>query len=250
MNVNAAELRAIASKRKTMHRVLVGTPRVVKRPGPRGLERTGQSASRIVWPFSPFKGEVLAVTSLPDPNGREIPDPIRATVIDVRREPAGAITDADAKREGNINARWWMQAWVRKHDRAWLKRELVDRADIFGDDAVAFILCKRFEERWADREVWVMTLEPLPEVPRFMARVGGYVTAASMSIEPTAECVDDLYQRRLSEKARKDNEARRASFKRDLEVERAKRNGVNTNLHTKTLARVNGFHDRQAKRAA
>lgn len=250
MNLNPAELRAVASGRKTTHRVPVGKPRVVKRHGPRGLERTGLSATRIVEPFTPFQGEVLTITATRERAEQDVPEAIRATVTDVRRELAGEITDADAKREGNINARWWKQGWVRKHDRAWMKRELVDRADIFGDDVVPFILCKRFEERWADVEVWVVTLEPLAEIPRFMAPVSGYVTAASMSIEPTAECVDDLYQRKVSDKARKEYEARRASFKRDLELERARMNGVKPSLSTRTLARVNDYHERQARRAA
>lgn len=108
-------------------------------------------------------------------------------------------------------------AWVRTHDRRWIKRELVELASAFDDGTVSvvdWILVKRFDEHWADRLCQVVTVKRVMDEPRFMAdqrrsNAGQYTRSAARSIDPVAECVDAAYQERLSAKASEDGEKQR-----------------------------------------
>lgn len=212
------EARSIAAGRKTMIRIpVVGDAR--HSPYPVGSSH----------PVQPGFGQ---------------PSDAQIAVLETRREQAGDITTADAKLEGNLNVDWWKQAWVRKHDHHWMRRELVDRADIYGDQVVPFILLARFEQEWANRDVWVVRFW-LDEVrPRYLARPtrtsGDYVMNASRSIDTehhlvtgrdgtthlTSVAVPVANPEYVAAKAKEDHSlwvAQRDSFRRDLETERQRR---------------------------
>ena len=173
--------------------------------------------------------------------------------LDVREMWMGEVTFKQARACGYRTTDDFKAAWIAQFDRPFMKT-LLDMDDEQAREAAI----ARFERRHAGRRAHAIRFMVAVDTPRFMAnqRVshgpnddGQYVASRARAIDDL-ECVDELTQRRYAERATKDAETRRASFKRDLEVERAKRNGVNVNLHTKTLVRVNGFHDRQARRAA
>ena len=160
MILTPAETRAVLARRKTMVRLPVASRDGVTRRCPVTI-----GSSHAVQPGA---GEPAAA---------------QIAIVNVRREPAGAITPVDAKAEGNRTVEWWKQAWVRRHDAAWMKREHVELADVFGDDVVPFILLKRFEERWAHVEVWVVSFW-LDEVkPSYLAPGNGYTSDGSRSVD-------------------------------------------------------------------
>jgi hypothetical protein len=221
MIVTPHEARAIAQGRKAMHRIPV--------------HPAATSTTRC--PYKPGSSHAIQ----PGPGQ---PSEAQIAILETRREPAGHITTADAKLEGNVNTDWWKQAWVRKHDRHWIKRELVDRADIYGDQVVPYILLARFNEHWAHREVWVIRFW-LDEVrPRYMARPtktsGDYTTSPEKSIDKEDMMVtgrDGIERLRtvgvpvanpeyVAAKIREDAKqarAQAASFARDLDAERFER---------------------------
>ena len=216
MIVAAHEARAIAQGRKTSLRVVALTDRC---PYPVGSSH----------PVQPGAGE---------------PSEAQIAVLEFRRERLGAISAADAKAEGNLNVEWFKQAWVRKHDRVWMAREKVQLADVFGDEVVPVILCKRFDEEWAQVDVWVVRFWLTEVRPRYLARPtrtgGDYTTSVSRSIDNELTVVaqaDGTTRLQLvpvpiadpeyaARKAREDHDvwvAQRDSFRRDLEEERARR---------------------------
>lgn len=203
MILTPAETRAVLARRKTMVRLPVASRDGVTRRCPVTI-----GSSHAVQPGA---GEPAAA---------------QVAIVNVRREPAGAITPADAKAEGNRTVEWWKQAWVRRHDAAWMKREHVELADVFGDDVVPFILLKRFEERWAHVEVWVVSFDLTEAKPLFMAtapvagKSGDYTTSRGRSIDPDAP-VDRLTQERYAKAALVESEKRRASLRADIEAARA-----------------------------
>lgn len=203
------ETRAVATGRKTMTRVPVRTIEGIRESCPYPI-----GSSHAVQPGAGSPGEA------------------QIAVTDVRRELAGLITPADAKLEGNKTVDWWKQAWVRKHDREWLRREHVDLADIYGDHVVPFILCKRFDEHWATTDVWVVRFWLDDARPRYLARVtrtsGDYVTSPSRSIDRDSllgpvPVADPEYVAAKTREGHAEWVAQRESFRRDLEAERASR---------------------------
>jgi hypothetical protein len=127
----------------------------------------------------------------------------RIIVTAVERQRLGDITFAEARAEGFRTTDEFKQAWVRIHDREWLERELVDRAEIFGDDAVPFILRARFEQRHADRLVWAITFELDRESPRLLAPATDdedYTSQSARALtEPTMGIDGDGHRRPVPE---------------------------------------------------
>lgn len=121
-------------------------------------------------------------------------------------------------------------AFVRSHDAKWVKRELVDLAEVFDDgcSVVDWLLVRRFDTYWGHRFVQVCTVKRVVDEPRFLAdqrrsNAGQYTRSASRSIDPTAEAIDSATQERYSAKASERDHAMRASFKQDLSAERARK---------------------------
>lgn len=213
----------VVAGRITQYRQPVGEPRRVTRPGPRGTQRTGRSAERWAYPSEPKVGKVFVVQrEKRNDLGEVVRDCVHATVTDVRREWLGAITFADAKAEGHRTTDDFKVAWTRERDsrevargEAWALREL-------GEDGLREALLARFVRHHAAREVWVVTFRLSEGRDRFLAAGSagderGYVTSPGMALDPDASVVDEFTQAAFAKKA----EAHRASFKADLERERA-----------------------------
>lgn len=212
----------VIAGRTTQYRVAVGEPRRVKRPGPRGTERTGASAVRWAYPAAPSVGKVFVVQSEKRNDlGVVVRELVHATVTDVRREWLGAVTFADAKRMDYRTTDDFKVAWTRHADRVsaaddrWAVREL-------GEDGLRAQLLARFERRHAATEVWVVDFQISEGRDRFLAagsRGGDYTSTPARALDTDAPCVDDLELARFAKQA----EAHRASFKAALEAERAQR---------------------------
>jgi hypothetical protein len=214
----------VVSGRITQYRKPVGEPRRVKRPGPRGTQRTGRSAERWAYPSEPRVGKVFVVRRAVrnSATGEIVTPAVHATITAVRREWLGAIDFAGAKAEGHRTTDDFKIAWTRDHDgrevkrgEAWALREL-------GEDGLRVALLARFVRHHAAREVWVVTFRLSEGRDRFLAAGSagderGYVTSPGMALDPDASVVDEFTQAAFAKKA----EAHRASFKADLERGRA-----------------------------
>ena len=121
-------------------------------------------------PFVPVLSELLAIAHPitrtdphggPDKNGWETLCFTR--IMDVHRGPLGTPTDEQAQAEGYATADEFKVEWTRRHDRDWFARQLrqLIEADTDHDDAVAttaLMALNRWPDRWARREVWVITV--------------------------------------------------------------------------------------------
>lgn len=220
----------IASGRKTMTRYLITEPRTVARPGPRGLQRSGKSATRETRPFVPTVGALLSYT-VPSSRERMPGDPPETekrhvVITEVREELLGAITFKDVRAEGHNTTDDFKLAWVRRHDKAWTKSEQFARAAAFGDESVQALILARFERRWAGVEVYVVRFERTESKLRYMAsgpvagKSGDYTTSPVMSIERGVHCVDAATQERISRAARDARDANVAKLYAEIEAER------------------------------
>ncbi len=227
MILTPTEVRRVVSGRKTMARIPVAYPDGIRQacPFPIGSSHAVQPAA----------GE---------------PSHAQVAVTEVRSELLGAIGFDDARAEGHRTTGEFKQAWVRRHDGAWLHREKVDLAAPSGDDVVPRILTERFEQRWATTEVWVVRFWLDEERPRFLARPtrtsGDYVTNHLRSIDQDdiigpVPVADAEY---VARKTREDHaiaKAQAASFKRDLDAERfenARRAAEDAGLDTDGASRL------------
>lgn len=154
----------------------------------------------------------------------------RIKILTRDQHRAGEITFLDARAEGYRTTDDWKVAWVRRLEGRWIKRELIDRVEVYDDDVsiVKWILLERFEQHHARRLVWALGFEPVGDVPRFMARApvafksGDYTGTAALAIDKE-ECVDEATQERYARAKQEEGVRMRASFKADLERERAER---------------------------
>lgn len=163
--------------------------------------------------------------------GHGKPAACRVTVLEAHVTHLGDLTYEDAKAMGHTSTGWAKCAWVRAWDAKWIARELVMLAAAFDDGTVSvvdWILVKRFDEYWAHRLVQVVTVKRVVDEPRYLAdqrraNADQYTRTPGRSIDPTAECVDEVYQEALSAKASERDAALRASVQRDLAAEQARR---------------------------
>lgn len=162
------------------------------------------------------------------------PAECRVTVLEARVTVAGDLSYQDARAMGYRTSGKAKAAWVRTHDRQWVKRELVDLADAFDDgcSVVDWLLVKRFDTHWAHRPVQVVVVKRVVDEPRFMARPGRGIITADGNADYTRtrglavddlEAIDAATQERYSRQASERDAAVRASFQRDLAAEQAKR---------------------------
>lgn len=158
----AAEMvRLIAAGKKT------ATRRLVKGDEPKGRYRAGKS-----YAVQPGRGK---------------PSSFRILVTDVRQEPVGDLTLADARAEGFRTSDEFKLYWIRLHDKAWANPK-VDCPECMGigcwdcDDTGKVVkprddveLLARFEDRHAHRLVWVIMFEvDRTDRPRYLAAGGGW----------------------------------------------------------------------------
>lgn len=162
--------------------------------------------------------------------GKGKPASCRLRVLSAAVERLGNLTYKDAVAEGFKTTGAFKVAWIRAHDYAWIKRELVDLAAVFDDhcSCVDWMLVKRFDTHWADQLAHVITFERVVDEPRFMAdqrraNAGQYVRSPSRSIDSTAECVDEAFQARITAHAAKRGAEMRARARAGVEAEMARR---------------------------
>lgn len=201
-----AQARAIAGKRKTQARIPATGPRCRFRLGHDYAVQTGP--------------------------GR--PAACRLKIVGIGRQPLGALTLPDARAEGHRTTADFMVAWVRRYDRAWVEREKVDLAAVFDDDVsvVDWILVARFEQRHAQRIVWVLHVELLSDAPRYLARQGDILAGGPQYTANRARAMDDVEAvpaRWLDREAarRAEHGARmRAGLRASVEAERQRRRNL------------------------
>lgn len=135
------------------------------------------------------------------------PAECRVTVLRTRVAPCSDLTYQDARAMGYRTSGEAKAAWVRERDQVWMKRELVELAEVFDDgcSVVDWILVRRFDTYWAHRFVQVATVKRVVDEPRFLAdqrraNAGQYVRSPARSIDPSAECPDEAWQERHSAK--------------------------------------------------
>lgn len=217
---------------RLVHLILEGKKtqaRVPVQPARRARRRNGTTYT--VTPFRPEPGDRLSVRSTSAPAGEE---PAGYVVItDAVIQPAGTLRLADARAEGYRNTHDWKADWVRQHDRAWVAAQEARAApDVLSVPA----LVDRFRDRWADRDVWVLTFAiDRGDRPRLLtpasrsARDGdehGYTTSVRQAMgagTDPGEAVDEATQARLVEEANdREGERRNDTFlaaRRNIERE-------------------------------
>jgi hypothetical protein len=143
----------------------------------------------------------------------------RLKVLEVREEPVGAITHADARAEGFRNVAAFKAAWVRIHDAGWVGKLEADITPELGGCLSESELVYRFEVAHAHKLVHVISFTLAVDTPRFLAHPtansGDYTEQRHRAIDDL-EVVDEMTQHRYAEEARKQRE----SFRRDLEIGR------------------------------
>lgn len=219
------QARGIMSGRKTQHRLLVMQSQTVRRPGPRGIERTGHSAMVTREPFRPVAGRVYPVATPTDTLGACI----------ITAEPViqclGMITPAEATKEG-------FKGRVDLFKMAWARLYGSRVTDLDDDELIA-----RFDRYWADRDVWVITLAPHEPKPTFMCRAtqssGDFTTSYAKAIDPL-EVIDPETLQAAREAAHRDRLADRASSRRRAAHRRFER--------ARLVAEANGHDTTQAVR--
>lgn len=183
------------------------------------------------------------------------PGRCRIRVLDRRRVLLGAITYRDAKAEGHRTTDAFRVAWVRRHDRAWLARQKVDllTATLDDDEIAAIVhagLLARFAVRWAPCNAWVITFELLTDGPLYLARQRDILAGGEQYTPIRARSIDELeaacgpWLDREAKQRAEHGERMRATFRRDLEEERARR--ATAGLSNRALRHINRADDRAA----
>lgn len=104
--------------------------------------------------------------------GRGKPAIGRIKVLDVRDEPVGRITHADARAEGFRNTAAFKAYWVRLYDARWVERLEVDITEDLGGGRSESELVYRFDVAHAHKPVWVIAFTTTTDTPRFLAPPG------------------------------------------------------------------------------
>lgn len=130
--------------------------------------------------------------------GRGQPAEAHIVLIDVRRELLGAIDFDAARAEGFRTTGDFKRDWIERHDAKWVEA----MAELSGELAVEADISDRFYQRWAFKEVWVLTFElDRSERPRLLAdrnAKADYVDAPARALDHEPEAVDAQTQARFS----------------------------------------------------
>jgi hypothetical protein len=174
MKLPASQARAISRGKKTELRVpvdprLIGPLRPARRHGGR--------------PNTYSIDDIITI--------RSETDPVHAKVIDLDRGPLGTLTDIQALAEGHPTVQEFEIAFVERHEHGWLNRQVeylveqgIPRQE--ADETRDSWAKVRYDQIWATREVWVLTLKPFDDMPYLLP---GLVD------EPEGIPVDRLKQR-------------------------------------------------------
>jgi hypothetical protein len=134
--------------------------------------------------------------------GRGIPNEAHIILTDVRRELLGAIDYEAVRAEGFRTVPDFKAYWLGLHDKAWTERNREEVAEEYWDDWLAERGADRFYQRWAFKEVWVLTFElDRTERPRLLAdrnAKADYVEAPARALDHEPEAVDASTQDRFS----------------------------------------------------
>lgn len=153
MRVPAAQARAISRRAKTQIRVpvdsqLTGPLRPVRR----------HSAK----PFNPTVGDIIPI------DGAD--QRVHCKIVYLERRTLGTLTLEDAQAEGHQTVEEFEIAWVERHDRHWLDKQITDLIQNGEPEHQALETrplwaASRYEHRWQTRQVWVLTVEPFGDIP-------------------------------------------------------------------------------------
>jgi hypothetical protein len=178
-----------------IHKVLDGSKTQTRRP----LRTTPDGAVKPC-PYRPSSPASTSTRTYAVQRGRGGREVARVEVLEVRREPVGAITFADVRAEGFRTTAAFADYWLGLYDRAWPPTEPCDPCDGTGrrevpdatsgtidPDAPAEVTCTacdgagvvpvpvtadevldRFQAREGHKTVWVITFR-LVDAPRLLA---------------------------------------------------------------------------------
>lgn len=236
MNFTSREARAILRREKTAHRLPIGDRSLVKRPGPRGLQRTGASAA--VWrePFRPAKDHIYPIQVYDEANVVEVKGAIQVVAVDTAR--LGDLTRQDALDEG---FKGFKGDVVALYKAEWVKRYASNTAELDDEALVA-----RFDRYWADKLVWLIELRVHGAQPLFIGRTQDYTLIPDATLDREAgEVIDPVaiaayskrcYEEKMAAKA----ERRRAQAHVRFEIARklAEANGHDTAKAVKVVERM------------
>jgi hypothetical protein len=163
--------------------------------------------------------------------GRGIHGEAHILLTDVRRELLGAIDFNAARAEGFRTTEDFKSYWIWLHDTAWADRTDEECCDIYTaspedtkspSELMAARINDRFYQRWALKEVWVLSFElDRTERPRLLADRNAktdYVDAPARALDHEPEAVDIATQLRFSREGHQGFMAREAQ--RELDRER------------------------------
>lgn len=189
MNLSKVEGRLLAHGKKSEHRVLV-------------QYRDGR---RKRCPYRP--GQQYAITVAGKTSDMVV------LVSEVRLEKAGDIDFEAARREGYRTPALYKAEWVDKHDRRWSK-------DWYERNGAWTELQKRFDSRWADREVWAIVFESVLSSPRLLHADSsrGYTSNPRQAMKGEPEAVGDEWLAAFSRRAAETAARRRAERLERLEA--------------------------------
>ncbi len=198
----------ILTEKRTMLRrpVDASDPRYRTPRTKNGAPKRGQSR-QLQTPWTPRVGDVIPIQDRVRENGVErLVTACRVKVTDHRQERHGAISLLDALAEGARTTVAYKARWVRWHDRVWIG-QLKDGIDALDDEQ----LVPRFDARWGERQVYVISFKLERLESRFLAadpaaQQTDYVTSASRAMKgegaPVPEGVQQQYAKEGLEKPR------------------------------------------------
>lgn len=208
---------ATAQGRKTTHRVPVGTESTWQR------SRTINGEKRYYGPLEtrePWKPDVTdhplhIATAEKDAEGHPLTETY-VKVLSYEEAPLTALTRAEAVKEGYVGPLDFRRDWIKRHDRTWERKQ---------DELTDELVTARFTDRHAGTLVYVIRWQVCAAPALCLADprrgAGDYTYSPSLAIDPLAE-VTEVDAQRLK-RAQAEGEKQRASFRRDLETERARR---------------------------
>lgn len=208
---------ATARGTKTTHRLPVGTPTTWQR------HRVINGEKRYYGPIEtrePWKPEVtdhpLHVACREQDEEGQPRVSAYVKVLDYEETTLKVLTRAEATREGYVGPLDFRRDWIQRYDKAWARKQ---------DELTDEMVTARFNDRHVGTDIYVVHWQVCAAPALCLADprrgAGDYTHSPSLAIDPLAEVleVDAL---RLK-KAQLEGEKQRASFRRDLEAERAVR---------------------------
>ena len=137
------------------------------------------------------------------------------------------------------------RAWLEAYDKGWV-RKAEDTDMGVTDEAVA----QRFAGRWVGVPVHVLTWRLVESPLVFLAagsRGGDYTANPARALDSDAPCPPREFVEAEAKKAEARRQTQAASFRHDLEAERARRKGINPEgLSNRALRQINDAAERRA----